>query len=157
MTRRSRNRNRTQDAHGHSAPDASASAPVPPAPDPEWGISAEELARRRAQHPAFEVVEIDIDAMLAADATRHAERTPAPPPERPRAATPDPEQLASSRRHDGWTAARQRNFLECLAEGHSVESACRVAGMTHQSAYAFRRRPLGRCGGRMSARHAPIS
>lgn len=46
-------------------------------------------------------------------------------------------------RHDGWTPDRQRLFLESLAEGHSVEAACRIVGMSHQSAYAFRRRAGG--------------
>lgn len=56
---------------------------------------------------------------------------------------PDPEDLSDSGRRDGWTAQRQRAFLEALAEGHSVEDACRIVGMTHQSAYALRRRAAG--------------
>ncbi|SEM81592.1 hypothetical protein SAMN05192583_1346 [Sphingomonas gellani] len=46
-------------------------------------------------------------------------------------------------RHDGWTADRQRIFLESIADGHSTEGACRLAGMSPSSAYAFRRRAAG--------------
>ena len=68
---------------------------------------------------------------------RPAEPIAQPPARLP--ALPAPE----SRRADGWTAERQRLFLESLAEGHSVEAACRIVGLTHQSAYAFRRRAAG--------------
>ena len=43
-----------------------------------------------------------------------------------------------SRRHEGWTAPRQREFLEGVALGHSVEAAARSVGLSPQSAYAFR-------------------
>lgn len=46
-------------------------------------------------------------------------------------------------RHDGWTPARQRLFLEALAAGHTVIDACSLVGLSHQSAYAFRNRPGG--------------
>ncbi|OYX37657.1 hypothetical protein [Sphingomonas sp. 32-62-10] len=46
-------------------------------------------------------------------------------------------------RADGWTPDRQRSFLTAVAEGHTVEAACRLVGLTHQSAYAFRRRAAG--------------
>jgi len=40
----------------------------------------------------------------------------------------------------GWPPDRQRAFLEGVAEGHIVESACRLVGMAPSSAYALRRR-----------------
>ena len=43
-------------------------------------------------------------------------------------------------RDHGWTPARQRLFLEAIAAGHSVVDACRLVGLSHQSAYAFRQR-----------------
>ena len=46
-------------------------------------------------------------------------------------------------RHDGWTPDRQRAFLEAIAEGHTVGSACRIVGMAPSSAYALRRRAAG--------------
>ncbi len=54
----------------------------------------------------------------------------------------DPEsQLAPTRhRDDGWTAQRQRAFLERLAECGSVAQAARSVGMSRESAYALRRR-----------------
>ena len=44
-------------------------------------------------------------------------------------------------RHDGWTAERQRRFLETLSETGCVEHACQQAGMSAQSAYRFRLKP----------------
>lgn len=46
-------------------------------------------------------------------------------------------------RRDGWTADRQRAFLEAIAEGHTVDAAARLVGMTKQSAYVLRRRAAG--------------
>lgn len=46
-------------------------------------------------------------------------------------------------RHDGWTADRQRIFLQALSEGAGVTHACRVVGMSQQSAYALRRSARG--------------
>jgi hypothetical protein len=46
-------------------------------------------------------------------------------------------------RHDGWTPERQRRFLESVAEGHTVEEACRIVGLSVASAYALRRRAAG--------------
>lgn len=51
--------------------------------------------------------------------------------------------LRASRRIDGWTADRQAAFLEHLADGVSVESACHMVGLSAASAYAFRRRAAG--------------
>ena len=51
------------------------------------------------------------------------------------------QQLAPTRhRDDGWTAERQRAFLERLAECGSVSDAARSVGMSRESAYALRRR-----------------
>ena len=44
-------------------------------------------------------------------------------------------------RHDGWTAQRQRIFLENLASTGVVRDAARAAGMSAQSAYVFRVKP----------------
>ncbi|MCM8729578.1 hypothetical protein ACFO8O_01160 [Hephaestia sp. GCM10023244] len=46
-------------------------------------------------------------------------------------------------RCDGWTPDRQRAFLEAIAEGHNVDAAARIVGMTRQSAYALRHRAAG--------------
>lgn len=43
-------------------------------------------------------------------------------------------------RHDGWSAADQREFIRRLARGHSVEEAARSLGHSRQSVYALRRR-----------------
>jgi hypothetical protein len=47
-------------------------------------------------------------------------------------------------RHDGWTPERQIAFLEALAACGVVTDACRHAGLSAQSAYAFRNRRAGR-------------
>lgn len=52
--------------------------------------------------------------------------------------TPVPRQRA---RHDGWTAERQRGFIEQLADYGSVRAAANAVGMTPESAYALRRQP----------------
>lgn len=44
-------------------------------------------------------------------------------------------------RHDGWTAERQRGFVEALARTGSVRSAANAVGMTPESAYMLRRHP----------------
>jgi hypothetical protein len=45
------------------------------------------------------------------------------------------------RRHDGWTAARQRGFIEALADLGSVRAAANTVNMTPESAYQLRRHP----------------
>ncbi len=45
------------------------------------------------------------------------------------------------RRHDGWTAARQRGFIDTLADTGSVRHSANAVNMTPESAYALRRRP----------------
>ena len=54
------------------------------------------------------------------------------------AATPHPP------RADGWTPERIRAFLHALAQCGVVEDAARAAGMSRQSAYAFRNSARGR-------------
>ena len=46
-----------------------------------------------------------------------------------------------SRRHDGWTIARQTAFLEALAACGCVHDACRAVGMSRESAYELKARP----------------
>lgn len=82
----------------------------------------------------------------AADASPHtAERAPTMAAARAALAAINahPDLNPRTERTDGWTAERQRDFLSAIAEGHTVEAACRLVGMTHQSAYAFRRRAAG--------------
>jgi len=43
-------------------------------------------------------------------------------------------------RHDGWTAERQRLFIESLTRTGCVRDACRVARISSTSAYRIRRR-----------------
>ena len=44
-------------------------------------------------------------------------------------------------RRDGWTPARQTDFIRALAECGCVRDACRRVGMSVESAYALARRP----------------
>lgn len=44
-------------------------------------------------------------------------------------------------RHDGWTPARQRGFIEALADTGSVKAAAQSVGMTAVGAYLLRRHP----------------
>ena len=46
-------------------------------------------------------------------------------------------------RHDGWTPARQRAFLETLAAEGVVKTACAAAGLSREAAYGFRQRTSG--------------
>lgn len=48
-----------------------------------------------------------------------------------------------AQRLDGWTPDRRRTFLESVSEGHTVEAACRIVGLSVASAYALRRRADG--------------
>lgn len=45
------------------------------------------------------------------------------------------------RRHDGWTAERQRTFIATLAETGCVSEACAEVGITPRSAYRLREHP----------------
>jgi len=44
-------------------------------------------------------------------------------------------------RHDGWTAARQRDFIQALAETGCVSEACAEVGISARSAYRLREHP----------------
>ena len=46
-------------------------------------------------------------------------------------------------RHDGWTAERQKIFIEMLARTRNVSRAAAAAGMSREGAYRFRHRPDG--------------
>jgi hypothetical protein len=46
-------------------------------------------------------------------------------------------------RSDGWSDAKQRNFIEALADGGSVAEAARAVHMSASSAYRLRRSPGG--------------
>ena len=48
--------------------------------------------------------------------------------------------LSASKRHDGWTAERQRVFIEILSKIGVVAFAARAAGMSRKSAYALLKR-----------------
>lgn len=43
-----------------------------------------------------------------------------------------------SQRIAGWSGEKQATFLRAIAEGATVGQACRLVGLTQQSAYAFR-------------------
>ena len=44
-------------------------------------------------------------------------------------------------RHDGWTPARQQDFVAALCRGFSVTAAARSVGMSARSAYNLRAHP----------------
>jgi len=44
-------------------------------------------------------------------------------------------------RYDGWTAERQRAFIDALAATGSVKAACRKVNMSQEGAYYLRRQP----------------
>ena len=48
---------------------------------------------------------------------------------------------ATTTRHDGWTAERQREFIIALSEMGCVSDACAAVGISPRSAYRLRRRP----------------
>ncbi len=54
---------------------------------------------------------------------------------------PDFTPAALRARVDGWTAERQRAFLETLVQTRSVVRAARAGGMSRASAYRLRGRP----------------
>jgi len=72
----------------------------------------------------------------------HSPSTPDAAQSAPRAtpSLPDTALVPVRPRHDGWTPARQRQFIETLADTACVEAAARAAGMTPQSAWRLRRR-----------------
>ncbi len=69
-------------------------------------------------------------------------KTPRPPA--PGAAPPDFTPVPRQRmRRGGWSAARQREFIEHLAETGSVRAACRRMGVGERPVYTLRNHPEG--------------
>ena len=76
--------------------------------------------------------------------TDHASPPPPgdPPDERPPNLPAIPfDPVPVQPRRDGWTVARQRRFIEVLAETGIVRSAAAAAGMSEASAHRLARRP----------------
>jgi hypothetical protein len=57
--------------------------------------------------------------------------------------TTQPKQASPRYRQDGWTSARQAEFLDALKEQSSVLAACRQVGKSTTSAYKARERIPG--------------
>lgn len=73
--------------------------------------------------------------------SRRASRPPAESAPADALARPPVHALAAPRpREDGWTAARQVDFIEALADSGSVTHAAAAVGMSRESAYRLRRR-----------------
>jgi hypothetical protein len=77
-----------------------------------------------------------------ASARTHSLPAVQPEPESPPppALLPDTAIVPVTQRPDGWTPARQRLFIETLADTGSVAAAARAVGMSEQSARRLRRR-----------------
>lgn len=73
----------------------------------------------------------------AAHPAAHPEARPAARPAPPHF-TPVPRKC---NRHDGWTPARQRAFIDALNDTGSVKAACAVVNMSDVGAYHLRRQP----------------
>ena len=69
------------------------------------------------------------------------ESPPARPPRRKAPRVPPFYPVPSRGRRDGWTIARQAEFLGMLAETGTVMGACEAVGMSRNSAYRLRARP----------------
>ena len=65
---------------------------------------------------------------------------PNPTPENPESHPPFTPVPSRSTRHDGWTPARQGDFLRHLAHTGVVHAAARAVGMSAKSAYGLRKR-----------------
>ena len=66
-------------------------------------------------------------------------RVPTPRDERP--ALPDFTPVPRKYRHDGWTPARQKAFIEALADTGAVSRAARMVNMAQANCYTLRRAP----------------
>ena len=62
----------------------------------------------------------------------------------PRSQLPDFSPVPIKPRSDGWTPARQTEFIEALADTGSVEAACKHVDMSTVGAYRIRRLPEGK-------------
>jgi hypothetical protein len=67
--------------------------------------------------------------------TDHADIVPAPQP------APEFDIAPTRKRHAGWTAERQRRFIEHLALTGHVGEACAVVGVSSSSAYRLKNKP----------------
>ncbi|WP_332708439.1 hypothetical protein [Sphingomonas sp. PB4P5] len=65
--------------------------------------------------------------------------TPVPRDQRP--PLPDFKPVPRKYRYDGWTAERQRAFVEALADTGSVKAAAHRINMSYEGAYHLRRQP----------------
>ena len=86
-----------------------------------------------------------IDALLSdPDLVDPTAPLPAPSPDPAAAAPPAPYTPPPFLpREHGWTPERQSRFLAAIAEGCTVEAACRVVGLSVNSAYKLRRSAAG--------------
>ncbi|AOW24221.1 hypothetical protein AVM11_13185 [Sphingomonas melonis TY] len=66
-----------------------------------------------------------------------------PPPRAPREIVEDRLTVELRRRHDGWTAERQRIFLNTLANTGRITEAAEMADITPRYAYRLRNHPQG--------------
>ncbi len=64
-------------------------------------------------------------------------------PQAPREVVEDRQTVELRRRHDGWTAERQRIFLNTLANTGRITEAAEMADITPRSAYRLRNHPQG--------------
>ena len=111
---------------------------------------AEHDAQREARLAEYDAMtelekQAHLDAMLSdADLVDPTDPPPAPSPE-PAAATPPAPYTPPPflPREHGWTPERQSRFLAAIAEGCTVEAACRVVGLSVNSAYKLRRSAAG--------------
>ncbi|WP_375398761.1 hypothetical protein [uncultured Sphingomonas sp.] len=90
--------------------------------------------RRQTLQEQWREVSARIDAEDALRRTAEAEAA---------ALLPATDAAGRTLRHDGWTPERQRAFLCAIAEGETVERACRAVGLSVSSVYAFRQRAAG--------------
>jgi hypothetical protein len=107
---------------GHPMPDTP--NPAHPEERPSGRVSEAQLARRANDHPE--------------------PATPAHPEPVEEPLTPLTDFTPVTRkcaRHDGWTPARQKAFIEALADYGSVRDACQVVGLATTGAYQLRRQP----------------
>jgi len=66
-------------------------------------------------------------------------RNPVPVPREERPPLPAFTPVPRRYRHDGWTPARQKAFIEALADTGCVERAARMTNMSSENAYVLRR------------------
>jgi hypothetical protein len=94
---------------------------------PQW-VECSHLLGQRPSHPQYSAV---VHAALG-----RIDSSMSDSPD-PLSFTPVP----TGSRHDGWTPARQINFIAAVSATGVVGSAARAVGMSRKSAYALRARP----------------